>query len=150
VLAGMDKRRSGLWVGGRLGLQAGWASFSAEVAADAANHSQGQRLRLGAERRFQLGDVGLTPRVSATWLDSAYVGYYYGVKGSEATATWPVYLPGATVNTELGLRVDYRLAPEQGLFADVGVVSLGSAIKRSPLVDRSTVPTLRLGYLYRF
>lgn len=150
VLAGMDKRRSGLWVGGRVGLRAGWASFSAEVAADAANHSQGQRLRLGAERRFQLGDVGLTPRLNATWLDSSYVSYYYGVKASEATATRAAYAPGSTVNTEIGLRMDYRLAPEQVLFADVGVVSLGSAIKRSPLVDRSTVPELRLGYLYRF
>lgn len=150
VLAGMDKRRSGIWVGGRLGLQAGWASFSADWTADAANHSQGQRLRLGAERRFQLGEFGLTPRLTATWLDSSYINYYYGVKGSEATATRPAYTAGATVNTELGLRMDVRLAPQQVLFADVGVVALGDAIKGSPLVDRSTVPELRLGYLYRF
>lgn len=150
VLAGMDKRRSGIWVGGRLGLQAGWASFSADWTADAANHSQGQRLRLGAERRFQLGEFGLTPRLTATWLDSSYINYYYGVKGSEATASRPAYTAGATVNTELGLRMDYRLAPQQVLFADVGVVALGDAIKGSPLVDRSTVPELRLGYLYRF
>jgi outer membrane protein len=150
VLAGMDKRRSGIWVGGRLGLQAGWASFTADWTADAANHSQGQRLRLGAERRFQFGEVGLTPRLTATWLDSSYVDYYYGVKAGEATATRAAYAPGSTVNTEFGVRMDYRLAPQQVLFADVGVVALGNAIKRSPLVDRSTVPELRLGYLYRF
>lgn len=149
-LAGMDKRRAGIWVGGRLGLQAGGMSFSADWSADASNHSDGQRLRLGAERRFQLGEFGLTPRLTASWLDSAYVDYYYGVKTGEATAARAAYAAGSTVNTELGLRMDYRLAPQQVLFADVGVVALGNAIKRSPLVDRSTVPELRLGYLYRF
>ena len=68
----------------------------------------------------------------------------------EATATRATYAPGSTVNTEFGLRMDVRLAPQQVLFADVGVVALGHAIQRSPLVDRSTVPELRLGYLYRF
>ncbi|WP_375214447.1 MipA/OmpV family protein [Aquabacterium sp.] len=36
------------------------------------------------------------------------------------------------------------------LFADVSATALGSAIKSSPLVDRSTLPGVRLGWLYRF
>jgi outer membrane protein len=149
-LAGMDKRQASAWVGGRLGLQTGWASLSADWSGDASSHSKGQRLRLGAEHRFALGEFGLTPRVTATWLDGKYVDYYYGVKASEVLAGRAAYHPGSTVNTELGLRVDYRLAPQQMLFADMGFTSLGSAVKRSPLVDRSTLPEVRLGYLYRF
>lgn len=149
-LTGMDKRKGSAWVGGRLGLQTDWASLSANWTADASSNSKGQKLRLGAERRFALGEFGLTPRVTATWLDSKFVDYYYGVKASEVRADRAAYTAGSTVNTEFGLRVDYRLAPQQLLFADVGVTSLGSAIKRSPLVDRSTLPEVRLGYLYRF
>jgi outer membrane protein len=149
-LAGMDKRQASAWVGGRLGLQTGWASLSADWSGDVSSHSKGQKLRLGAEHRFALGEFGLTPRVTATWLDSKYVDYYYGVKASEVRADRAAYTAGSTVNTGLGLRVDYRLAPQQILFADLGVTSLGSTIKRSPLVDRSTLPEVRLGYLYRF
>lgn len=149
-LTGMDKRQASAWVGGRLGLQAGWASFSADWSGDASSHSKGQKLRLGVERRVALGAFGLTPRLTATWLDGKFVDYYYGVRAAEATVARPAYSAGSTVNTELALRVDYRLAPQQMLFADVGVTSLGSGIKRSPLVDRSTLPEVRLGYLYRF
>lgn len=150
ALLGMDRRQSSAWLGGRVGLQAGGATLSADWSADALSHSKGQKLRLGAERRYGLGDFGLTPRVTATWLDSKFVNYYYGVRSSETNANRPAYTPGATVNTEFGLRVDYRLAPQQMLFADMGVTALGSAIKRSPVVDRSTLPEVRLGYLYRF
>lgn len=150
ALLGMDKRQASVWVGGRLGLRTDWAMLSADWSADALSHSKGQKLRLGAERRFALGEFGLTPRVTATWLDGKFVNYYYGVRTSETTPTRAAYTPGSTVNTELGLRVDYRLAPEQVLFADLGATALGSAIKRSPLVDRRTLPELRVGYLYRF
>jgi len=149
-LAGMEKRKASAWVGGRLGLRTEWANFSADWSGDVSSHSKGQKLRLGAERRFALGEFGLTPRVTATWLDDKFVNYYYGVRAGEVTPTRAAYTPGSTVNTEIGLRVDYRLAPQQALFADVGVTSLGSSIKSSPLVDRSTVPEVRLGYLYRF
>lgn len=149
-LAGMDKRRASAWLGGRLGLRTEFASLSAHWQADASGHSKGQKLRLGAERRLALGEVGLTPRLSATWLDGKFINYYYGVRMGEVRADRAAYTPGSTVNTELGLRVDYRLAPQQTVFADVGVTLLGSAIKRSPLVDRSTLPELRVGWLYAF
>jgi outer membrane scaffolding protein for murein synthesis (MipA/OmpV family) len=42
------------------------------------------------------------------------------------------------------------LAPNQTTFVDLGVTRLGSSIKNSPLVDRSTLPMVRVGYLYRF
>lgn len=149
-LTGMDKRRAGIWAGGRLGLQMGLTSFSTDLSADASNHSQGMRLRLGVDHRVPLGDFGLTPRLTATWLDRSYVDYYYGVKANEATAARAAYSPGSAVNVEFGVRADYRLDSQQVLFADVGVVALGNSIKRSPLIERSTVPELRLGYLYRF
>lgn len=149
-LAGMDKRQASAWVGGRLGLQTDWASFSADWSGDASSHSKGQKLRLGVQRRFSLGDFAVTPRLTATWLDGKYVNYYYGVKAEEARVDRAAYTPGSTINSELALRLDYRLTPQQLLFADLGVTSLGSAIKRSPLVDRNTLPEVRLGWLYRF
>lgn len=150
TLAGMAERKAGVWLGGRASWRADWAQLSADLSADVSGHSKGQKLRLGLERRVGLGDFGLTPRLTATWLSSQQVGYYYGVDAAEAGTGRAAYQPGATVNTELGLRMDYSLAPQQQLFADVGVVMLGGAIQDSPLVDRRRLPEVRLGYLYRF
>lgn len=150
TLAGMAERKAGAWLGARASWRADWAQLSADWSADVSGHSNGQRLRLGVERRVGLGDFGLTPRLTATWLDSRQVGYYYGVEAAEARIGRAAYQPGSTINTEISLRMDYSLAPQQALFADVGLVMLGSAIQDSPLVDRRRLPQVRLGYLYRF
>jgi outer membrane protein len=149
-LAGMAERKSGLWLGARVQVATDWANFSAQWSADASGHSEGQRFSLTVERRFALGDIGISPRLSALWSDSKTHQYYYGVRVAEATAQRPAYSPGAGVDTEVGLRLDYRIAPKQVLFADLGRRSLGREARNSPLVDRSSVPELRLGYLYRF
>ena len=149
-LARMAERKSGLWLGARAQLATDWADFSAQWSGDASGHSEGQRFRLTVERRFALGDVGISPRLSALWSDGKTNQYYYGVSAAEATAQRPAYSPGAGVDTEVGVRLDYRIAPKQVLFADLGVRSLGSAVRNSPLVDRRSVPEARLGYLYRF
>ncbi|WP_337958162.1 MipA/OmpV family protein [Sphaerotilus sulfidivorans] len=150
ALAGMAERKSSVWLGARAVLPTEWAQLSATWSADASSHSKGQRLSLSAERRFAVGHVGVSPRLSVHWSDSKATQYYYGVESGEATATRSAYRPGASVDTELGLRLDYRLAPQQMLFADLGLRALGSEVKDSPLVGRSSLPEVRLGYLYRF
>lgn len=149
-LAGMAERKSGVWLGARAQLATDWAHFSAQWSGDASGHSEGQRFRLGVERRFALGDIGISPRLSALWSDGKTNQYNYGVRAAEATAQRPAYSPGAGVDTEVGVRLDYRIAPKQVLFADLGVRSLGSEVRNSPLVDRSSVSEARLGYLHRF
>ncbi len=76
--------------------------------------------------------------------------YYHGVTAAEARAGRAAYRADATANVEVALRLDHRLAPQHTAFADVGAMALGREIKNSPLVDRSTVPQVRLGYMYRF
>ncbi len=149
-LSGMADRKSSFWLGARMGLRTDLATFSAEWSADASSKSQGQKIKLGVERRFSVGSLGITPRLTATWLDSKYVQYYYGVESNEARAGRTAYNAGSAVNTELGLRMDYQLARQHMVFADLGVTSLGNSIKNSPLVSRNNVPEVRLGYMYRF
>jgi MipA family protein len=149
-LDGMSKRSGSVWLGAQATLRSELADLTTQWTADASGHSSGQRFMLGIEHRFSLGQIGLTPRLKATWMDGDFVNYYYGVDAAEARTDRPQYNPGSTVNTELGLRLDYRMAPQHMVFADLGGTALGSAIKSSPLVDRSSISELRLGYLYRF
>ncbi len=88
--------------------------------------------------------------VAAVSLDRKQVDYYYGVRAAEQRLGRPAYAGRSTLNTELGLRVNYRLAPQQLLSLDLAGTRLGSAIQDSPLVERGHETSLRLAYLYRF
>lgn len=150
ALDGMAKRKGSAWLGAKASLRGDPGQLSAEWSADASGNSKGQKFKLGVERRFTFGELGLTPRLSAIWLDRKFVQYYYGVETTEARAGRAAYSAGASVNTEVGLRLDYRPAPQHTVFVDLGATALGREIRNSPLVDRSSVPEVRLGYLYRF
>lgn len=149
-LAGMSERRPGLWLGASALWRSGVADLSAEWLADASGRSDGQRLRLMAERPFVQGSFHLVPRVALHWHDRRSVGYYYGVRPTEAATGRPAYGGRSTVNAELGLRTSYALTASQGLYLDLSATRLGSGIQDSPLVDRGAETAVRFGYLYRF
>jgi outer membrane protein len=149
-LIGMDERKGSLWLGGAAIWRNDVANLSAELLADGLGNSKGTRFKVQVDRRFTTGAFGFTPRLAAHWVDSKYVDYYYGVKDTEAQAGRPAYAGKSTVNMEVGLRVDYAVAPKQTVFLDVSATSFGSGIKNSPLVSQSNQTGVRLGYLYRF
>ncbi len=149
-LTGMEERKAGVWLGGAAAWRTEAADLSAELLADGSGHSNGTKFKLQLERRFASGAFGLTPRVAAQWLDKNYVGYYYGVRASEARVDRLRYDGRSAVNVELGLRLDYAIAPKQNLFVDFSATRLGSGIKESPLVERSSSTAVRIGYAYRF
>jgi outer membrane protein len=150
ILNGMEDRKSSFWAGGAAIWRSPLARISLEWLGDVSGNSSGQTLRLGAERGFSFGKARLTPHLGASWLSSNYTDYYYGVRQSEATSARRAYSAGSTVNLTAGLRVDYALTASQSLIMDASVTRYGSAISDSPLVDRSSSPALRLGYLYKF
>ncbi len=149
-LAGMAERKGTLWLGAAATWHTGVVDLSAELLADASGHSKGRQFALKAERRFQLGAWDITPRLALQQQDRKYVDYYYGVKGTEARLGRPAYEGSSALNLQAGVRVGYTLAPRQWVFVDVGATRLGSAIKNSPLVERSSQPAVTAGFLSRF
>ncbi|MBL0917761.1 MAG: MipA/OmpV family protein [Hydrogenophaga sp.] len=151
VFSGMAERKRSFWLGGKVEWENALVNVSAELLGDASGHSEGRLFSLGLDRTWRVGQQWmLTPRVVATWQDSKYVDYYYGVRADEATAGRSAYRGESGVNAEVGLRAMYMIDRNQSVFADVGVSRLNSSIRNSPLVDRSTENHLFLGYLYRF
>ena len=149
-LTGMAERKSGVWLGARGEWRNGLGQISGEWLADASNHSQGQQLKWVVETLQHLGPVAVVPRLGLVWQDKKYVNYHFGVNADEARAGRDAYAGSAALSTELGVRLLYRLAPQQSMFLDLSATALGSAITDSPLVGRNTVSALRLGYVYRF
>jgi outer membrane protein len=150
ALVGMNERKASIWLGGVAFWRTDIAVLSAEAVTDVSGRSKGSQFRIGADREFRTGGFSFTPHVAATWLDHKYVDYYFGVRTDEATIARRSYAPGSTVNTEIGLRTGFALAPNQLVTLDVGTTLYGSAIKDSPIVGRSSSPSVRAGYLYRF
>jgi len=149
-LAGMSERKNSVWLGAKAEWRNGIGQLSGEWLADASGHSQGHQLKVVAETMKHVGPVGVVPRLGLVWQDRRYVNYHFGVATSEARAGREAYSGKAAVSTEIGVRLLHRLAPQQSVFLDVSATALGSAIKDSPLVDRSWVSAVRLGYVYRF
>ena len=150
ILAGLADRKSSAWLGGAVTWHDPMVDITLEGLGDASGHSDGQQWRLAVERAFQMGQLELRPRMSATWLDSKYVDYYFGVHADEAIAGRPQYDGSSTFEEQFGLRTSYRFDRHQSVFFDLSAIHLGNSITNSPLVDRSTVGTAALGYLYRF
>lgn len=150
LLNGMAERRSSWWLGGAALWRQPFANLSMEWLADASGHSDGQRLRLAAEKPMRVGNFLHTPRLAVNWLDKNYVDYYYGVTATEARPGRPAYEGQSTVSAELGLRSVYALTREQSVYLDVSASRLGNEIRNSPLVNRSGESALRFGYVYQF
>jgi MipA family protein len=150
-LRGMNDRKGGLWSG----LSSTWSNPLVNVTAqwmtDASSYSKGQRMSLGLERSFFVGDkLMFTPSVTATWMDDKYADYYYGVRTSEARIGRPAYTVDSTMNTQFSLRTDYMMDEHQALFLMLEYTALGSEIKDSPLTDSASETMVLGGYLYRF
>ena len=150
-LTGMDTRKGSLDIGLAATVPTPYAKLTMEWLADASGNSKGQQLKFGIERPFVWDRrFELTPSLGVTWLDKKYVDYYYGVKPTEATAARPEYLGKATTNVEAALRLGYVIDPHQRVFLEFTETHWGSGITSSPLVDKTTTPGVRFGYLYRF
>ncbi|QEI07933.1 MipA/OmpV family protein [Pigmentiphaga aceris] len=150
ALNGMSHRKESIWLGGVVEWDAGWADLTASWLGDASGRSKGQQVGLGLERDFPMGQWLLTPRIGAIWQDSKFVDYYYGVRSSEARPGRAAYAGKSAISTELGVRAQYSLTPKQTVFLDLSANRVGSSIQDSPIVDRTWLPAVRAGYLYRF
>lgn len=148
-LRGMADRKNGLW----LGAASTWHTDAVTLSASwmkAAGQSKGQQVELNAEHAFRLGRFQLVPHIGAEWSDDKYVDYYYGVLPGEATASRPAYVGKSTTDASAGLRINYALEKNQTILLDIAEKHRGGGISDSPLVDKTTAPSLKLGYLYQF
>lgn len=151
ILNGMGERKNGIFAGPAFRWSNPIAEVFGEWMFDTSGNSNGQRVSIGLERKFHLGNHFIfTPSATATWLDKKYADYYYGVRVAESRADRSVYVGDDAVNAEFSLRTDYLFDQHRLVFLQMGYTAFASEIKDSPLTDRSSETMLIVGYLYRF
>ncbi|MCU5771637.1 MipA/OmpV family protein [Erwiniaceae bacterium BAC15a-03b] len=147
VLNDMQKRSGGFWVGPSV-------TWDTEIVTLYADYlfagNKGQKAKLGAIRKFDYGDITIAPYADVAWLNDKYVDYYYGVRPAEARPGRDAYDGKSTYAFSAGLNVSYALTAHQSLSLDASVTRFGSGIDDSPLVDKTTIPQVTVGYLYHF
>lgn len=148
--SGMERRKDSLWLGPVAAWNTGVGTVSFQLLGDTLGHSKATQWELQYDRRIDFGPLAVTPRVAIHGLDRNYVDYYYGVRASEATSARPAFNGDSAYETEVGVRLTYRLDDRQTLMADLGGTRLGQEIRRSPLLARGYRASMFTGYVYRF
>jgi len=147
ILNGMPNHDGAFWYGPALAWNTEFGTLSADYLLSG---NKGQKANLAFSKSFETGRFSIEPHAGIEWLSAKYVNYYYGVQPSEVELDRPAYTGKASYDVTVGTRIGYHFTQHQSVSFDVGVSSLGSGIKDSPLVGRQYLPQVRIGYLYMF
>jgi len=148
-LNGMAERKAGVSLGFAATTKTSFGTFSADWQ-KLPSDNKGQQVQIGAEWPIKQGKFEFVPHVGIDWADKKYVDYYYGVQPNEVTAARKAYSGNAATNLGVGIRVNYALTRNQLLVLDVSDTHYAKNITDSPLVDKTTAPSIKFGYLYQF
>lgn len=149
-LSGMADRDFSVGLGLAADMQLGLIDIEASVQQDVTNHSDGltANLALGMTRAITR-QVIAGMKLDATYQDSDYSNYYYGVLPNEAKITRPAYTLGSTINPSLQLNVIYRLNRSWSVNSSIIYTQLDSDIEDSPIVEHGNETTILLGISYQ-
>jgi outer membrane protein len=150
-LEGMTERRKSMDAGAEVVYRGRPVGFRVALVSDVLGRSKGQEVSLVAVTGVPLGKLGLVlvgfgPR----WLSDNRVDYYYGVREEEARPERPAYRGQATWNLDLNVTTILNVSSRLSLFVLLNREQLGSAIKDSPLVERSSAYSLVTSLTYSF
>lgn len=139
ALQGMQKRRIGVWLGPQAKWRSGQSEVQASWQADASGRGNGFRMSLGYSHTLPVGGWVLSPSVGASWWSQGVTRYLFGVQESEATALRPEYVPGATTNLNVGLKLIRPITASTSVALSVSGTRYGDEVANSPIVGRRQV-----------
>lgn len=151
ILQGMDERKGAFGIGAQVNWKTRWGNINAKWMTDVSGDREGNSVTLVFEKSWFMGQkVMFSPHIAAIWLDDNFVDFHYGVRSYEVKSNRPAFIGEATANIKYGLRAAYLFDQQNSIMLDFSITSLGSEIKKSPLVDSSTENNLLLFYMYKF
>ncbi|MFC3031956.1 MipA/OmpV family protein [Pseudoalteromonas fenneropenaei] len=150
VFAAMAEREMSFDVGLEVEYDSNWGDFSLAYSKDISTTHRGYDFGVSYALPFQVKQGLVAPFVSANYMSSELVDYYYGVKLDEANLWRHAYQADSSWGWEFGIRSDWMFASHHMIKADVSYRVFGAEIKDSPLVDSSGGVNLIIGYIYVF
>ena len=129
-----------------------YGNVETKWSADISGRSKGQQASVQYSYFWQPdAALTITPAVGVAYADKRYNRYYYGINDKEAARSGlSAYSPDATLQPYLDVAAEYRFSRHFSAFASTRLESLGSAVKRSPMVNERFHFQGAAGLLYRF
>jgi len=150
IFKGMKKRKTSLDAGFEINYKKeNWAlNFSSMF--DTLNRSNGYEIKSVISRKYRIGPVFIEPSISASFLDSHLVDYYYGVSEDEVNSLRSAYHGQGSTNLGIGLSVSTPLF--FGGFTRMNIQQLwfDNNITDSPLVDGKSTFSIQLFFTKNF
>jgi outer membrane protein len=152
ALRGMEDRKRSLDAGFKADYALPWNGLvvGGKVLADTLSRSDGIAYELSLRRPVQGSIFRLVPSVGMRYQTRSMVDYYYGVRDGEALAGRSVYAPHGEVNPFVDVIFSCGISKDLVIVMMLGIESLGSEIRKSPIVDESYVLSAGAGLTYRF
>ena len=149
IFSGMRERKGSVFVGVSGRHAASWGELTFDLV-KATSASRGVRGGVTYGVPFRHAAWTVYPKIGIEYFDRKFVDYYYGVGAAEVRPDRPAYRGKASVNLDLGVDLQYELGANHTVLGSIKYRGFGSAIKDSPLIEKSGSPRFTLGYVYRF
>lgn len=128
-----------------------YGALFAQLAADTLGQSDGMVATLSWTGYRETGALAWVPAAGIDWEDARLSRYYYGITANEAHRSGLApYRPGATLTPWLQMAWQYRFSERWQGFAAGRVNWLDSAVRNSPMVEKSLSYSFDLGLSYHF
>lgn len=127
-----------------------WGDFQLQVLTDISNTHNGVEVWASYAYPWKDRNWNITPSLGINWKSSHLLGYYYGVRDSEADFFRPAYKASSGFNTFARLSISYRINDNWGVTGIAEYETLSRSIRRSPIVDQDGITTLFIGLMYNF
>lgn len=144
IFENMEERKFSMDAGLGLSYEKNDWKIGGSAMFDVLNRSNGYEAKLNLSRVFRKGPIFFEPSLSARYLDSDNVDYYYGVKAHETNSYTYEYKGKSALNTTLGFSVATPILLGGFTQFAIDYTWYDSVITNSPLVDGSGNMSFRL------
>lgn len=144
---GMKDRDFTFDLGPTVRWQTDYGTFNAQWAFDAGSASNGQTVELQyIKNLIRDSKLKLNGSIGATWNNSKFNDYYFGVAANETSSSRPAYSAGSGTEYKLGVNGSYAVGKDSFVLFGTSLTRLSNEQADSPIVETRMQPFAYLGY----
>lgn len=144
---GMNDRDFTVDLGPTVRWQTDYGTFNAQWGFDVGGASNGQTVELQYIKNLIRGNkFKLNGSMGATWNNSKFNDYYFGVGRNETSQFRPAYTAGSGAEFKVGVNGSYAVGTDSFVLFGTSVTRLSDEQANSPIVETRMQPFAYLGY----